>query len=96
VETPLLMGEELIREVRNELAEILTIDQADLHFLKSYYIPQALPNIENPTMHLKREQIARGNGIYLAGDYLLGGSLNGAMLSGRQCAEVLLADFKNT
>ncbi len=95
VETPLLMGEELIREVRNELAEILTIEQADLYFLKSYYIPHALPYIENPTMHLSREQIAQGNGIYLAGDYLLGGSLNGAMLSGRQCAEILLADFKN-
>ena len=92
---PHLMGEQLIREVRNELAMILKLHHADLLFLKSYHIPQALPKIEKPMMHLTREQIGLGNGIYLAGDYLLGGSLNGAMASGRQCVEVILADFKN-
>jgi len=95
VGTPNLMGEQLIREVQKELASTLKLDLEDLIFLKSYHIPQALPTIEEPMMHLTRKQIAQGNRIYLAGDYLLGGSLNGAMVSGRQCAQVLLADFEN-
>jgi len=91
---PHLMGEELIREVRAELAELLKIKQADIKFLKSYYIPRALPKLKYPTMNVTREQIAQGNGIYLAGDYLLGGSLNGAMVSGRQCVEALLSELE--
>lgn len=95
VGTPHLNEELLIQEVRKELSVFLGLRQADIHFLKSYYIPQALPRIETPVMHIERKQIELGGRIYLAGDYLLGGSLNGAMVSGRRCAEVLLASFKD-
>jgi phytoene dehydrogenase-like protein len=95
VGTPLLTEELLLREVRKELSFFLGLNLEDIRFLKSYFIPHALPKLEAPTMDLGRKQIDLGDGIYLAGDYLLGGSLNGAMVSGRRCAEVILADLKN-
>jgi phytoene dehydrogenase-like protein len=95
VGTPLMTEELLIQEVRKELSSFLRLNLEDLHFLKSYFIPHALPKLEAPKMHIGRKQIDLGGGIYLAGDYLLGGLLNGAMVSGRRCAEVLLASFKD-
>ena len=95
VGTPHLKEDQLIREVRIELSKILKLDDRDIQFLKSFHISQALPEIAYPVMRLTRKEIAQGHGIYLAGDYLLGGSLNGAMVSGRQCVEVLLTDFEN-
>ena len=93
VGTPNVEKEQLIREVRNEITRILKLNETEIHYLRSFHIPKALPKIEHPVMLLTRKEIAQGDGIYLAGDYLLGGSLNGAMVSGRQCAEVLLEDF---
>ena len=95
VGTPHVKEEHLIREAQNEITKILKLNTAEIRYLRSFYIPQALPKIKHPVMNLTRKEIAQGDGIYLAGDYLLGGSLNGAMVSGRQCVEVLLEDIIN-
>jgi protoporphyrinogen oxidase len=96
VGTPHIRGESLIREVSRELTTILKLNLKEINHLRSFTISKALPDIKHPVMHLTGEQIRHGRGIYLAGDYLLGGSLNGAMVSGRQCVEFLLEDLEKS
>jgi len=93
VGSPQVKGERLIQKVIDEIASILNLNNNEIKYLHSYHIAQALPDIVQPLMKLTRNQIVQGHGIYLAGDYLLGGSLNGAMVSGRQCAETLAEDL---
>ncbi|MFT6338743.1 MAG: phytoene dehydrogenase-like protein [Cyclobacteriaceae bacterium] len=95
VGSPQVMEEQLIHQITDELTLILKLNSTEIIFLKSYHISQALPEVENPVMTLTRNQLVGGNGIYFAGDYLLGGSLNGAMVSGRQCAELLAEDLSS-
>jgi protoporphyrinogen oxidase len=90
VGTPQKPNDQLIKTVSRDLAKLFKLNQSELKFIKSYYIPKALPQVENPFMHLSKNQITYDRNIYLAGDYLLGGSLNGAMLSGRQSAKLVL------
>jgi protoporphyrinogen oxidase len=60
--------------------------------LKTYHIPYALPNDD----HVRDENFGRSIKLnpycYQCGDYLLNGSINAAMKSGRMAAELLLAD----
>jgi protoporphyrinogen oxidase len=93
VGTPHIRGESLIGEVSRELTTILKLNLKEINHLRSFTISKALPDIKHPVMHLTGEQIRQGRGIYLAGDYLIGGSLNGAMVSGRQCVEFLMEDL---
>lgn len=86
--------DQLADEVGEELATMLDLDMDEVTHLRSYSINEALPVVEEPTMELSEEQVKLRPGIYLAGDYLLGGSLNGAMVSGRQSAEVLMKDME--
>lgn len=91
--SPQVTGEPLIHQLTDELSLILKLNKTEINFLQSYHISQALPEVEKPVMTLTRKELVGGNGIYFAGDYLLGGSLNGAMVSGRQCAEILAKDL---
>lgn len=87
------LDHEITHRLSKELQEIMKLEERDITFLRSYRIPHALPIVETPSMKLSRDQIVAGNKTYLAGDYLSGGSLNGAMASGRQCVEILLSDI---
>ncbi len=91
---PGIREKELILLVTDELKKLLNIDSGDIEFKKLYRVDKALPNVETPVMDLQKKDIDHGQGVYLAGDYLPGGSLNGAMLSGRRAAEVLTEDFE--
>ena len=93
VVSPQVMEEQLIHQIIEEVSLILKLNKTEITFLKSYHISQALPAIEKPVMKLTSNELVGGHGIYFAGDYLLGGSLNGAMVSGRQCAELLVEDL---
>jgi protoporphyrinogen oxidase len=63
------------------------------HHLKTYHIPYALPNDD----HVRNDNFSRSLKLdancYQCGDYLLNGSINAAMKSGRMAAELLLADI---
>ena len=87
-------GEELVKLVKSELATLLKIDDSVLTHLKSYQIDHALPILDEPIMEVEKLAIVIEDNIYLAGDHLTGGSLNGAMISGRQAVEMLEADIK--
>lgn len=84
---------QLREKIGNEIASILSLDKKDIKFLTSYHITHALPEVKEPSMNLTKSDVSIGEDRYLAGDYLVGGSLNGAMGSGRQCVNILLEDL---
>lgn len=60
--------------------------------LKSYFIPDALP--EQTSVVLRDGSARLPEGSYACGDFLDTASINGALRSGRQVAEALLADAR--
>ncbi|MFK7973094.1 MAG: NAD(P)/FAD-dependent oxidoreductase [Bacteroidia bacterium] len=54
-----------------------------------YRIPNALPNQQNVKSTIDASALRLTDGVFLAGDHLLQGSINGAMVSGRLAAEAL-------
>lgn len=83
---------ELVKMVTEELQEHCHIKVKS--FLRNYHIKQALPNISNLSMQPDEDAIKNTEGIYLAGDYLLSGSLNAAMASGEAAAKAVIADLR--
>jgi hypothetical protein len=62
----------------------------ELEHLASYYIPQALPVVEELRYEIPSTQYALTDRIILAGDHLLNPSLDAAMRSGRECVDLLM------
>ncbi len=76
--------------VSAQLAELIGANASDLTPLKSYEIKKALPILENPTFDIPAEQSQIASHIYLAGDYLLNASIEGALRSGYRAAEACI------
>ncbi|MFD0862071.1 protoporphyrinogen/coproporphyrinogen oxidase [Sungkyunkwania multivorans] len=79
---------DLIRRVQDDLKDFCGI--AHTVFLKHYFIPQALPDIDALRYDLSPTESLLNERIFLAGDQLLNGSLNAAMSSGEAAAKGLL------
>ncbi len=79
-----LKEEELIDKVKSELKEHFKIEV--IRLIKQYEIPQALPDLQNITYSLTAAETRYSDQIFLAGDTLVNGSLNAAMLSGESAA----------
>jgi len=89
-----LTEKELIERIKNELKEECKIE--DVTFLKMYNIPQALPKLNNLKYDISPTETKLKDGVFLAGDVLLNGSLNAAILAGEKAAMgVLEAAKKN-
>jgi protoporphyrinogen oxidase len=82
--------EEAIRAIKDELALNFGVAVQDWQFLRSFYIPKALPRVINPANEQPFEQSLVKEGIYSAGDQMLNPSLNAAMLSGELAAKALV------
>lgn len=81
--------EELIEKTRRELSFWYGTHAYEWEFLKSYSIPHALPN-QNSVRHTPSvDDLKIHDGLYRCGDYLLNGSLNAAMRSGRLVAQLI-------
>lgn len=80
---------ELINKVREDLERYCGIETRS--FLKHYAIPKALPRRRDLKMSAQNVLSPKFENVYLAGDYLLNGSLNAAMASGEAAAEALAA-----
>lgn len=81
--------EELIEKTRRELSFWYGTHAYEWDFLKSYSIAHALPN-QNSVKHTpSMEDLKIHDGLYRCGDYLLNGSLNAAMRSGRLVARLI-------
>ena len=79
-----LSQNKLIETVKKELHTLcnITVDR----FIKRYTIPMALPDIKNVHYDLSPTETKLTSSIFLAGDTLLNGSLNAAILSGEKAA----------
>jgi len=72
--------------VRQRLSEIIECTPDDLNFLSEYRIKKALPILQAPKYKVAEEQSQLTEKLYLAGDYLLNASIEGAMISGKIAA----------
>ncbi len=84
-----LSEEVLVERVVEELKEHCGIQT--LRFLKRYSISRALPKMQNLKYSLPPSETRLNSTVFLAGDVLLNGSLNAAMLSGEQAARGVVA-----
>ncbi len=80
--------EELVKAVRAELASLCSIN--DITFLKRYHIKRALPELSNIQYDMAPSETRLTSKTFLAGDQLLNGSLNAAMLSGERAANAVI------
>lgn len=91
------LGEkELIKTVQAELESISGIKAEYFKFVKSYHIPYALPNLDDLKYSVPFTECKITDHVYLAGDYLLNGSINAAMTSGRTAAEAVVHSYMQT
>lgn len=85
---------ELIQKVMQELDSFCAI--TDATFLKRYQIKKALPDLTNIQYRMAPSETRLTPSIFLAGDQLLNGSLNAAMLSGELAAKAVIASITET
>jgi len=86
---------QLKARILKELIQLFPqLKHAVIEHLKTYYIDHALPQIDDFQHKMKPSQSKIQDGIYLAGDYLLNGSINAAMASGRYAAHAVFEDLK--
>lgn len=81
-----LSNDELIDTVKEELANDFQISNAS--FLRHYHLPYSLPDLKNQKNNLEGNENLISERMAIAGDHLLNGSLNAAMLSGENAAEL--------
>jgi phytoene dehydrogenase-like protein len=78
-------------EMAIELEKFWQIDSSHFEVIKRYEINGALP-VFSPATTRQMAPVKAGKNIYLAGDYQIAGSQNGALRSGRVAAQQLLLD----
>lgn len=86
----------LIKRVRQELEQLSGIKAEDFNFLKSYFIEYALPCLDDQKYSIPSTECKIIDDVFLAGDYLLNGSINAAMTSGRIAAEAVAQSYLPT
>jgi protoporphyrinogen oxidase len=86
-----LSSDELLPQVRNHLEEWFGDKARAWRHLKTYWIPQALPQIAPRQISAAKNKNEVRPGIYLCGDYCETASINGALASGRKAAEEILS-----
>ena len=78
---------ELIQKIKEELDRLFSI--TPLKFLKCFDIPKALPHLNNIQYSISPSETQLTDAIFMAGDTMLNGSLNAAMLAGELAAEAV-------
>lgn len=91
-----LSEKDLIKAVQVELEEISGVKAEYFKFIKSYYINYALPAVDDLKYSIPFTECKITDHVYLAGDYLLNGSINAAMTSGRIAAEAVVFSYMPT
>lgn len=76
-------------QVAESLSTLIRCAPGDLRHLKTYRISKALPVVAVPRNDIPAEQTQLGSHIYLAGDYMLNGSIDAALRSGARAAEAV-------
>lgn len=86
--------EQVSTRIKNELGRTFGAQVSQWQFLQSYHISHALPQPESFEYDIHLEECRLRPGLYLAGDYLLNGSLNAAIRSGKIAAQAAVLDYK--
>ena len=79
-----LSEKKLIQKITKELEDLCGI--TDTTFIKRYQIKKALPKLDDLQYEISSTETKLTSSIFLAGDQLLNGSLNAAMISGERAA----------
>jgi len=79
-----LSEKQLIEKITEELEDFCGITNAT--FIKRYQIEKALPKLDNLQYEISCTETKLTSSIFLAGDQLLNGSLNAAMIAGERAA----------
>jgi phytoene dehydrogenase-like protein len=88
------LGEkELIKTVQGELEDISGVKGEHFKPLKTFVINHALPQVADLKFSIPFTECKVLDQVFLAGDYLLHGSINAAMTSGRIAAEAVIHSF---
>lgn len=87
---------ELIQAVQKELEELSGIKAEYFKHVKTFDIQYALPYVDDPKYFISFTETKITEGVFLAGDYLLNGSINAAMTSGRIAAEAVIHSLMPT
>lgn len=91
-----LASEKLTKLVQVELSALTGINADFFKHVKTFEIQEALPQVEDLRLNIQPTQTKVHDHVYLAGDYLLYGSLNAAMASGRRAAEAVVMSLQPT
>lgn len=83
----------LVDRVEAELKEYCAISIS--RHIKTYHIKHALPDIDNLQNEISPTETQIKPTIFLAGDYLLNGSLNAAMTSGERTAQGVIMSLED-
>jgi len=81
--------QELILNVKDEMSQWFGTQPETWEHLRTYRIQYALPNQDHVTHEADASRLRLREGLFAAGDYLLNGSINAAMRSGRIVAEAI-------
>ncbi len=85
--------EDVSTKIKNELALTFGSDVQSWKFLRNYHIKRALPKIQDFRYEIPFSETKLRDGLYLAGDHLLNGSINGAMKSGKLAAQAVIFNY---
>lgn len=83
---------EFSEQIKKELTLLTGIRSDQFQHLKTYQIQRALPIVDDVHFEMYHSETQIFDNIFLAGDYLLNGSLNAAMTSGRNAA-IAISDY---
>jgi protoporphyrinogen oxidase len=87
---PVEVNDKLEKLVAVELSAVTNINAEYFEHVKTYEIYDALPDVEDMQVTIPATNSKAYDNVFLAGDYMLYGSLNAAMTSGRKAAEALI------
>lgn len=76
-----------------ELEAISGVEADHFEFIRSFTISNAIPVVNDIKYAMPTHHHERHDHLFLAGDYLLNGSINAAMQAGRSAAEALMAKY---
>jgi protoporphyrinogen oxidase len=93
---PVENQDKLEKLVAIELEALTGIKTEYFEHIKTYVIEQALPQVEDLSDNLSPTHTKAIDGVFLAGDYLLNGSINAAMTAGRKAAEAVILSLQPT
>jgi protoporphyrinogen oxidase len=92
---PVEANENLAKLVAIELAALTKINADFFEHIKTYVIIDALPQLDDMGYAMEAGNTKVADGIFLAGDFLLNGSINAAMTAGRKAAEGVILNLQS-